>query len=190
MWKSIFAGTAALVIAGSSLTYAQYRAGGEGPRQWRPNVEDMRAFSEARLAALKAGLVLTAEQEKAWPAFEQAARELARLRIERRSSAPMPAPIDPAEWMNRRATALTETGAALKKLSEATVPLYNSLDESQKQRFAILNRFGRPAHVHGRDHGLRGLRGWHGMHRTGAETFDHTLTPHRMMSPILGEERL
>ena len=45
--------------------------------------------------------------------------------------------------MNRRATALVETGNALKKLGDATGPLYNSLDDNQKRRFAVLSRLSR-----------------------------------------------
>src|SRR6202030_4518896 len=86
MWKAIVAGTAALAIAGTSLVYAQQRGSMEGGDRWRPNTEDLRAFGEARLAALKAGLVLTPEQEKNWPAFEQAARDMAKQRMERISA--------------------------------------------------------------------------------------------------------
>src|ERR1700757_4076979 len=84
MWKSMVAGTAALAIAGTSLAYAQERGGRDGMMQGRQlNAEDLRAFGEARLAALKAGLMLTPEQEKNWPAFEQAARDLAKARMDR-----------------------------------------------------------------------------------------------------------
>jgi len=84
MMKAVLAGTAALVVVGSTLVYAQTRPSRpEGFGRWQPNVEDMRAFGEARLAALKAGLMLTPEQERLWPAFEQAARTLGRMRIER-----------------------------------------------------------------------------------------------------------
>jgi zinc resistance-associated protein len=64
MWKPIAAGAAALLIAGSSVVFAQNqnRPGRDRLRDWRPSVEDMRAFGEARLAALKAGLALTPEQ--------------------------------------------------------------------------------------------------------------------------------
>ena len=86
MWKAIVAGTAALAIAGTSLVYAQQRGRMEGGERWRPNTEDLRAFGEARLAALKAGLVLTPEQEKNWSAFEQAARDFGKLRLERMSA--------------------------------------------------------------------------------------------------------
>ncbi len=81
------AGTAALAIAGTSLASAQERGGRDGMMQGRQlNAEDLRAFGEARLAALKAGLMLTPEQEKTWPAFEQAARDLAKARMERISA--------------------------------------------------------------------------------------------------------
>jgi len=149
MWKPIAAGAAALLIAGSSVVYAQYRPdrpGREGPQARRPNVEDLRAYGEARLAALKAGLALTAEQEKNWPAFEQAAREFAKLRVDRANASvntPQSGDANPAERISRRATAMIDTGNALKKLGDATGPLYDSLDENQKRRFAVLSRLSR-----------------------------------------------
>src|SRR6516162_9245761 len=142
MWKPIVAGTAALaIIAGTSLVYAQQSLRlGRGDR-WQPNVEDLRAFGEARLAALKAGLTLTPDQEKNWPAFEQAARDYGKLRADRMGATRSAGSSDdPVEHLRQRATALSDTGAALKKLADATDPLYKSLDESQKRRFAILNR--------------------------------------------------
>ena len=152
MWKAIVAGTAALAIAGTSLAYAQQRGNRDGMIQGRQlNAEDLRALGEARLAGLKAGLTLTPEQEKNWPAFEQAARDLAKVRMDRTSAMRnTPATDDPVERLRQRATALSETGAALKNLADATDPLYKSLDENQKRRFAILNRLA------GRDRGFRG----------------------------------
>jgi hypothetical protein len=168
MWKAVLAGTTALAIAGSSLVYAQQRPG--RPEAGRgPNIEDMRAFGEARLAALKAGLMLSPEQERNWPAFEQAARELAKQRLDRINAAvnarrePQARPNDPIERMRQRATVMAETGAALKKFADATDPLYKSLDEGQKRRFAVLSRMGRRGgdafRRFGRDDGPRGLEG-------------------------------
>jgi hypothetical protein len=209
MWKPIAAGAAVLLIAGSSVVYAQNqnRPGREGLRNWRPSVEDMRAFGEARLAGLKAGLALTAEQEKSWPAFEQAARDFTKLRIDRMSAAANAQPsaeANPAERMNRRATAMVETGNALKKLSDATGPLYTGLDEGQKRRFAMLSRLGRLG-----DDGLRGRDGHPGMRgmmrRTegfeGPTMQDHPMMQqHRQIgpmqrslylsAPVQGEEKL
>ena len=164
------AGTAALAIAGTSLAYAQERGGRDGMVQGRQlNAEDLRAFGEARLAALKAGLMLTPEQEKNWPAFEQAARDLA-SRMERISAMRnAPANNDPVERLRQRATALSETGTALKKLADATDPLYKSLDENQKRRFAILNRLAGLGR--GGLHGRVGRSG-DGMRHWGQRRFD------------------
>src|SRR5262249_33807197 len=112
---------------------------------WRPSAEDLRAFDEARLAALKAGLLLTPEQAKNWPAFEQAARDLGKLRIDRRIALRSAPPSnDPVERLRRRATTMTD----------AAEPLYKSLDENQKHRLAVLNRLIGS----GRDH-FRGREG-------------------------------
>ena len=169
MWKAIVAGTAALAIAGTSLVYAQQRGGRDGMmmQRFQPNAEDLRAFGEARLAALKAGLLLTAEQEKNWPAFEQAARDYGKLRMDRFAALHSgTASDDPVERLRQRATAMSDAGAALKKLADATDPLYKSLDENQKRRFAILNRLA--------GMGRGGFRAHEGMmhHRWGGRGFD------------------
>ena len=67
---------------------------------------------------------LTPEQEKNWPAFEQAARDFQKLRLDRLSSgidarrSGRPRSNDPVERMQERANSLSETGAALKKLAD------------------------------------------------------------------------
>src|SRR5262249_19758759 len=179
MWKAIVAGTAALAIAGTSLVYAEQRSGGDGMMQQRRqfSADDLRAFGEARLAALKAGLTLTPEQEKNWPAFEQAPRHWGQVRIERRNAMRnAPATDDPVERLRQRATSLSETGAALKKLADATDPLYKSLDENQKRRFAILSRL--TGRERGEFRGHEGHGGWFrgrdggGMHEWGPRRFD------------------
>ena len=155
MWKALIAGATALAIASASLSYAQEGSRGENRQRWQPSADDMRAFGEARLAALKAGLMLTPDQARNWPAFEQAARDFAKQRIERRMAMRNAGPTnDPVERLRRRATAMSETGAALKKLSDVTEPLYKSLDENQKRRFAMLNRLtgGPRGHFRGREH--------------------------------------
>jgi len=171
MWKAVLAGTTALVIAGSSLVYAQQREGRSDIGRGQPNTEDMRAFAEARLAALRAGLMLTPEQERNWPAFEQAARELAKQRLDRMNAFAsarrdrQPRGADPIERMRRRAEMMSETGAVLKKFADAMDPLYKSLDESQKRRFAMFNRFGGRDRVGGEFRGRedrRELRGREG----------------------------
>jgi hypothetical protein len=172
MWKAALAGTTALVIVGSSLVYAQQRGGPGGFDRGGPNIEDMRAFADARLAALHAGLGLTPEQEKSWPAFEQAAREMAKLRLDRVGTAlnerrdRQPQSSDPAERMHQRAAAMTEKGAALTKVADAFGPLYKSLDDGQKRRFAMLQRMIRPGEE------LRGHDGDGGRDGDGRRRFD------------------
>ncbi len=151
MWKTAAAGAAALVIAGSVFVYAQQRPAFDGPRDiprlgdWHPTAQDLSAFADARVAALHAGLQLTADQEKNWPSFEQALRDVARMRIDRLAAARDAQPSDnPIERLQRRADAMTTHGAALKRLADAAAPLYQSLDDAQKRRFALLARFMRP----------------------------------------------
>lgn len=162
MLKYVLAGTTALALAGATFAYAQQPGAdahrGRGP-QWK--AEDVAALGDARIAALKAGLKLTPDQEKNWPAVETAMRDLAKQRSERfaaRASAEKPK--DPIERLSLRADIMQSRGAALKKLADAAGPLYKSLDDSQKHRFLVLARLG------GRE-GMMGHHGWRGHHRGG-----------------------
>jgi zinc resistance-associated protein len=169
MWKTVLAGTTALAIAGATFAYADQGPGkAERAQRWRPNAADITAFADARIAALKAGLELNAEQQKNWPAVESALRDMAKQRADRfaaRQNAQTPA--DPIARLNRRAEAMEQRGAALKKLATAAGPLYQSLNDAQKHRFVVLARLAgsRFGHWHGRhewrDHdGWRGHDGW------------------------------
>jgi hypothetical protein len=160
MWKSVLAGTTALAIAGATFAYAQQQGPGglDRVQRWRPNAEDISALGDARIAALRAGLKLTPEQEKNWPAVESALRDLSKQRSERfaaRASADRPK--DLMERLNLRGEAMTQRGAALKKFADAAGPLYKSLDDGQKRRFAMLARLGAGQ---GDRHGHRKF-GWH-----------------------------
>ena len=170
MWKTVLAGTTAIAIVAGTLAYAQQGSSGfERVQGWRPSAEDVAAFGEARIAALHAGLKLTAEQEKNWPAVENALRDLAKQRSERfaaRASADRPK--DPIERLNLRAEVMGQRAAALKKLADASGPLYKSLNEGQKHRFVMLARLGaqqtggwRGHHGFGgvQHHGPRGMMG-------------------------------
>jgi hypothetical protein len=153
MWKFLTALTAALGIAStsflyaeqSSFPYAQQPSGSDDRQLWQHDVENLHEFDEARLAVLKTGLMLTPEQARNWSAVEQASRDLGKLRIDRRMAMRTAPPSDdPIEQLRQRATAMSDTGAALKKLADATEPLYKSLDENQKRRFATLYRLTGP----------------------------------------------
>src|SRR6476660_5975150 len=115
MWKAVLAGTAAAVISSSSLVFAHQMSDRDGAR-WQPSAADMKAFTDARVAAFKAGLELTPEQEKNWPAVEAAIRDMAKARADRMAArANEQPPSDPVEGLHRRAerhghTAPTEAG--------------------------------------------------------------------------------
>jgi zinc resistance-associated protein len=169
MLKPVIAATAVLAIAGSSFVYAQQRFGD----QWGPRSEqrhpispaDMAAFTDARIAALKAGLELTPDQLKNWPAFEQALRDFAKLRADRiaarQQQAGNPQGQSPFDRLQQRADNLAKVSAALKKIADAGAPLYQSLTDDQKARFHILARMLRP-HPRERFAFYQRDRGWHG----------------------------
>jgi len=173
MLKYVLAGATALAIAGGSLAYAQKGPDGpKGAERWRPTAQDMAAYGDARIAALKAGLKLTPEQEKNWPAVETALRDLAKQRSERfaaRASADKDKPVDRFDRLSQRADAMTAQGTALKKFADAAGPFYKSLDDSQKKRFWVLaklggersgwHRGGHRGHDRKEHHGPRGHRG-------------------------------
>ncbi len=109
------------------------------------SAEDKAAFTDAHIAALKAGLKLTDAQEKNWPAFEAALRDVAKARAARM-----------AEWREKAkerhehpnlieglrdgAKAMTARAGEMEKIADAAKPLYESLDDAQKRRFGILFR--------------------------------------------------
>ncbi|MGY4326360.1 hypothetical protein ACVWWG_000774 [Bradyrhizobium sp. LB7.2] len=89
MRKFTIAAIAVLSIAGSGAVYAQYHRPWmhEHMRHMRMNPEDRAAFVDARIAAVHAGLKLSADQEKLWPPVESAVRDFAKLRIDPRQCA-------------------------------------------------------------------------------------------------------
>jgi hypothetical protein len=177
IWNALIVGTAAMTIAGGSLALAQSTPPAAAPAQqnapadaqrYRATPEDRAALTDARIAALKAGLKLTAEQEKNWPAVEAAIRDLAKQRADRAAAmrdgrnAQAQRP-DAVQRLRRSADMMTERAAGLKKLADAVEPLYKTLDEGQKHRFGALMRMGMQGGA-GMDRGHHGPR-WH--HRRG-----------------------
>ena len=56
MWKAVLAGTVAALVSGSGLVLAHEMSAREGGLRWQPSAEDIKAFTDARIAALEAGL--------------------------------------------------------------------------------------------------------------------------------------
>lgn len=168
MRKSVIAAIAAVVVIGSTAVYAQHRH----YHHPRISAEDRSAFVDARVAAVKAGLQLTPEQEKNWPPVEAAVRDFAKQRIalanaragerdarraerdQRVDRGSGDQTFDPVARLRERADTMATTAAGLKRIADAAEPLYKSLDDGQKRRLAVLTRMG----------GKHGWRG-HGMER-------------------------
>ncbi|MCK1518091.1 Spy/CpxP family protein refolding chaperone [Bradyrhizobium sp. 190] len=165
MRKFAIAAVAVLAIAGSTAVYAQHRHWGYGHSRMNP--EDRAAYADARIAAVHAGLKLTADQEKLWPPVEAAVRELAKLRIDRANARMNSSrddssqkPDDPVTRLRDRADNMATTAAAMKKIADAADPLYKTLDDGQKRRLAVLTRM---------DRRFGGRGGWHHDHGMGGD---------------------
>ena len=155
MKKSVIAGLTALALIGTSMSFAQAPAP-ETPKHehHRFSPADMKAFTDARIAALKAGLELTPDQEKNWPPVEQAIRDMAQARQARWAEMREKAQSEDAiAKLRARADAMTQRAAGLKKLADAAEPLYRTLSDDQKHRLHFLVRM---MMHHGHHHG-----GWH-----------------------------
>ncbi len=126
-WKTLLSVTAALALVGPGLAYAQQ------PPASHKATEDRTAAVETRIAAHKAALKLTPDQEKNWPAYEAALRNLAKLRAERHQEQK---PTDPVALLRQRSEDLSHASAALKQLADAEEVLLNSLDDAQKRLFS------------------------------------------------------
>jgi hypothetical protein len=180
MFKPVVVAAAALAIGSTSIVYAQQRSGGpggygdDGPRfeqRHRLSAEDMAAFTDAGIAGLKAGLQLTPDQAKNWPAFEQALRDVAQLRIQHQQAREAgnqqaQIPTTPFERLARRADNMSKMSAALKHVADAGAPLYQSLNEAQKNRFTKLARFLLPYRHHYMHTFNTGGGGWREEHQT------------------------
>ena len=113
----------------------------------RFSAEDVDAFMDARIAALRAGLKLSAEQERLWPAVEDAIRSLVKQRREQmrewregrgqRSD-------DIPTFLRGMADRQAARADAVRKLADAAAPLYATFDDGQKRRLRVLVRGLRP----------------------------------------------
>lgn len=132
--------------------------------------EDRQAFFNARIAAIHAGLELSSDQEKLWPAAESAVRDaMAAMRAARekmRASEGGERP-DPIARMRRMAEMSMMRAQTLTKIADAAQPLYASLNDDQKWRLRVLLR---AVHMHG----MQGM----GMMRHGGEDEERPHEPH------------
>ena len=102
----------------------------ERMQQWAADRETM---LDAKLAGMKAGLGLTADQEKLWSPFESAVKDADKSRLDAmgqmmrmRAEGESMSPIDHLDAMADR---LSQGAANIKKIADAAKPLYDFLDE-------------------------------------------------------------
>ena len=149
MLRIVTAGLTALFVTASPLAYAQTAASAAtlSGKDWN-NLTDM------RIDVVKAALQLTPDQEKYWPVIESAIRDRAKNRQARfaemekrlgelREGNPVEVlrNRDTVDFLERRADALAQRSADLKKLAAAWQPLYKTLSPDQKQRMAFLTLY-------------------------------------------------
>ncbi len=145
MKKLLLAAVAVAGIAGSTFAYTAYAAN-EPPSaaQMQQMQEERAAMLDAHLAGIKAGLKLTADQEKLWPQFESAIRDAAKARGEAmrqmretmgQKGAERPSPIAHMQMMSDH---LAKMSAELKSVADAGKPLYEALNDAQKHNFGPL----------------------------------------------------
>src|SRR5580658_5274778 len=136
----------AAVLAFAPLAGGTFAADDSAQQHSRFSPEDRAAFLDARIAALKAGLELNADQEKNWAPLESAMRDLAKERAagiaawrqRREADGDQDADFNPIDRLTRVSERLSARAAELQKLAAAAKPLYDGLDDSQKRRFAVL----------------------------------------------------
>jgi zinc resistance-associated protein len=152
MKTALSAVAVAAVLALAPLAGGTYAAADDSQQQRsRFSPEDRAAFLDARIAALKAGLELNADQQKNWPPLELAMRDLAKERAARfaawrerrergdgQAADDQAGELNPIDRLTRASERLSARAADLQKLATAAKPLYDSLDEGQKRRFAVL----------------------------------------------------
>jgi hypothetical protein len=139
MRKALILLTTAAMTAGSALAGpAIARDRSDRVQQSANQIADQ---ADARTARMKVGLRLTPEQDKNWSGFETAMRDMGKKRADRRIAlreerAQRKGRVDAIEQMRKHADAQIERADDWKKLADAAQPLYASLDEQQKRRFA------------------------------------------------------
>jgi hypothetical protein len=144
MRKRMIGVVAALFVVGVPLAYAQQATSGPGstPDSGRLSQADFKVLTDIRVGVIKAALQLTPEQEKLWPAVEEAIRARAETRYRRLAALGERMgqwrDVDPVQLYRQRADVLADRAAGLRKLADAWQPLYQSLTPDQKTRLRLV----------------------------------------------------
>jgi hypothetical protein len=135
---------AALFIIGAPVAYAQQATSGPAGTSdnGRLSQAEFTMLTDIRVGVIKAALQLTPEQEKLWPAVDEAIRARAETRYRRLAALgerlDQSRDIDPVQLYRQRADVLADRAAGLRKLADAWQPLYQSLTPDQKTRLRLV----------------------------------------------------
>ena len=144
MRKGMIGTVAALFIVGAPMAHAQQAtpAPGGTPDSGRLNQAEFKMLTDIRVGVIRAALQLTPEQEKLWPAVEEAIRARAETRYRRLAALGERMgqwrDVDPVQLYRQRADVLADRAAGLRKLADAWQPLYQSLTADQKTRLRLV----------------------------------------------------
>jgi len=150
MKNIVVVGATALFLAASPIAQAQTPSA----TPERLNAADRNTLMDLRIDLAKAALQLTPDQEKYWPAVENAIRARAEDRKARvakisetvgrradQNTIEVLRNRDPIAFLQRRSEALAQRSADVDKLAEAWQPLYKTFSPEQRQRMAALAIF-------------------------------------------------
>lgn len=133
---------ACLIILGSGLVHsAVSRDRGVRTERTLLTAPEIMVQEDAHAARIKTRLRLQPDQEKEWPILQAALHNIAAARTDRAIASRLDRekrkePGGFIEYLNDRARSFENRANDLAKLAEAAQPLYSSLFEQQKSRFA------------------------------------------------------
>ena len=143
MKKHLLLAAMAALLAFPAVSLPAAAESTESAAQAKQASEDHATLVDAKISALKTGLKLTTAQEKNFESLEKVLREVAAARAARKTEARQQASdmLDKDEviaGMKLGAKLLKARSEDLEKVAEAAAPLFASMDEAQKHRFALL----------------------------------------------------
>jgi LTXXQ motif family protein len=139
MRKSVIFIVSAALLAGTALTGSAIAR--DRSDRTELTAGQMTDRAEARTAKMKVDLNLTADQEKNWSGFASAMSDMSKKQADRRialrdARAQDHGTFDALDEIRKNADRQIERSNDRKKLADAAQPLYTSLNEQQKNRFA------------------------------------------------------
>ena len=139
MRKTMIVFMSAALLAGTALTASAIARDRSDRSELSANQMVDRA--DVRTAKLKVDLNLTADQEKNWSGFASAMQDMSKKQADHRiairdARAEQQGKFDVLDEMRKNADAKIERSNDQKKLADAAQPLYTTLNEQQKERFA------------------------------------------------------